>query len=289
MTEATDTFLDREPSAHQVPADSPANDYPTPIEPLEAVDEPRRATAAEQARTILAGDSVATLASLTSDGSPWASVVQYGVTDNGTPVLSVSRLALHGRNLAADARASIAVAAPVPEGQDPGDSGRVSIAGFVEEPVGEEREAAIAAYYAAVPTAEIYNDFGDFTLYVLRIETVRWVGGFGRMASTSAEVFAAAEPDPVAPHAEFAVKHLNEDHADSLLLMAQAFTGHTDATGATALRADRYGLDLGIVTPRGKTPARVPFAEPIDAPDGLRAATVELAKRARGDDSPSSH
>jgi putative heme iron utilization protein len=282
MTDAAETFLENELGAHQVPADSPANDYPIPIDPLVQTEEPRRATAAEQARTILAGASVATLASLTADGSPWASVVQYGLMDDGTPVLSVSKLALHGRNLAADQRASIAVAGPVPEGHDPGDSGRVSVAGHVEEPVGEERAAAERAYFKNVPTAEIYNDFGDFTLWVLRVETVRWVGGFGRMASSSPKAYREAEPDPVASHSEYAVKHLNEDHADALLAMARAFSGHTDATEATALRADRYGLDLGIVTPRGKTPARVPFAEPITEPSGLRAATVELTKRARG-------
>lgn len=284
MTELTETFLEREPSAHQVPADSPANDYPMPIDPLVAVDEPRRATAAEQARTILAGASVATLASLTSDGSPWASIVQYGLMEDGTPVLSVSRLALHGRNLAADQRASIAVAGPVPEGHDPGDSGRVSLAGRVEQPTGDEYAAAERAYFDAVPTAEIYNEFGDFTLWVLRVETVRWVGGFGRMASAPPKAYREAEPDPVAPQSDYAVKHMNEDHADALLAMAQAFSGHTDATAATALRADRYGMDLGVVTPRGKTPARVTFVEPISEPGGLRAATVALAKRARGEE-----
>ncbi|MBJ7355013.1 MAG: DUF2470 domain-containing protein [Thermoleophilaceae bacterium] len=281
MTETQQTFLPREPGAHQVPENSPANDYPTPIEPLEPVDEPPTASAAEQARTILANESVATLATLTDDGAPWASVVQYAVTDDGTPVLSLSTLALHGRNLARDPRASLAVAGPVPEGHDPGDSGRVSIAGVVDEPVGEERASAERAYFAAVPASEIYTEFGDFTLYVLRPATVRWVGGFGRMASTNPKQYREAEVDPTAKGADYAVRHMNEDHADALLLMARAFTGQTDATKATALRADRYGMDLGLETPRGKTPARVAFAEPVSDADGLRPAVVDLTKRAR--------
>jgi len=117
---------------------------------------------------------------------------------------------------------------------------------------------------------------------LLRVKTIRWVGGFGRMASTTVEEYAAAEPDPVAPHADYAVRHLNEDHADALLDMARAIAGHTDATAASCLRADRYGLDLDVATPRGRALARVGFAEPATAPDGLRPATVELAKRARG-------
>ncbi|MBI5311521.1 MAG: pyridoxamine 5'-phosphate oxidase family protein [Actinobacteria bacterium] len=275
-----DTFLDGSVNVHDVPADSPANDYPTPLDPLVPVDEPLRPSGAEQARTILAGASVGTLASLTADGSPWASVVQYAVMHDGTPVLSVSTLALHGRNLQADQRASLAVAAPVSEGRDPGDSGRVTVAGWVEEPEGEERERAEAAYYKAVPAAEIYNEFGDFNLWALRIERIRWVGGFGRMASAQPSAYAAAQPDPVADAASYAVRHMNEDHADALLAMARAFTGHTDAVAATALRADRYGLDLGVETPRGKTPARVNFLEPVVERDGLRKATVDLTKRA---------
>lgn len=103
------------------------------------------------------------------------------------------------------------------------------------------------------------------------------------MASCTVEDYAAAEPDPVARQADYAVRHLNEDHADALLEMARELAGHTDATSARCLRADRYGLDLGLETPRGNTDARVSFLEPATAPDGLRAATVALAKLARGE------
>ena len=132
-----------------------------------------------------------------------------------------------------------------------------------------------------VPSGDVYVDFGDFDLWVLGVERVRWVGGYGRMASASAEDYAAAGPDPVAPSAAGAVAHLNDDHADALLDMARALAGHPDATAATCTGADRYGLDLTVVTPRGVAPARVGFAEPCGAPGDLRGATVELARRAR--------
>lgn len=266
---------------HDVSDDSAAIDFPMPLDPLVAVDPARRPTAAEEARTIVAGTNVAVLASLTAAGDPWASVVTFGLLGDGTPVLCVSRLALHGRNLAEDQRASLAVSAAIGEADDPSDTGRVTLAGRVEEPAGDELEAARAAYHAAVRSGETFTDFGDFTFWVLRIDQVRWVGGFGRMASTDLERYRDAEPDPVAPSAAFAVKHLNEDHADALLDMARGIAGHTDATAAVCLRADRYGLDLDVRTPRGRALARVGFAEPATAPDGLRAATVELAKRSR--------
>lgn len=292
MAETTNTFVPRGKSGHQIPDDSALKETETVLTPLVEVEKPRTASAAEHARSILQGSNIGTLASLTSDGSPWASIVQYGTMDNGSPVIIVSTLALHGRNLAADKRASLAVAAPVPKGHDPGDSGRVTLAGVVEEPLGDEREEAKQAFFKEFPAAEAYAEFGDFAIYVLRVDKVRWVGGFGRMASATPADFATAEPDPVAKNADYAVEHMNEDHADALLAMARAFTGHTDTTEAKALRADRYGMDLGIVTPRGETMTRVAFTEPVDAPDGLRAATVDLARRARealGEPAPAAH
>jgi putative heme iron utilization protein len=267
---------------HAVPDGSTAADFALPIAPLTKAPPARRRTAAEEARTIVAGTAVGTLASLTSAGDPWASIVTYGLLDDGTPVLCVSRLALHGRNLADDQRASLAVSAAVGEGEDPSDAGRVTLAGRVEQPAGEELDAARAAYRSAVSSAEVFAEFGDFAFWLLRPERIRWVGGFGRMAGADPADYAAAKPDPVAPSAAFAVEHLNDDHADALLDMARAIAGHTDATAASCLRADRYGLDLDVRTPRGRALARVGFAKPATAPDGLRAATVELARRARG-------
>jgi hypothetical protein len=245
-------------------------------------DATRRRSPAEEARTIAAGANQGTLATLSADGHPWASFVTYGTLSDGSPVLCLSTLAEHGRNLHADPRASLAVAIPSPS-QDPLDTGRVTLAGSAQVPEGADAHAARAAHLAAVPGASTYIDYGDFTLWVLRVDRVRWVGGYGRMASADAAAYAAAEPDPVAGTATHAVAHLNDDHAGALLDMARALAGFTDATAARCTAADRYGLDLVVDTPRGRAETRVGFAEPVAAADGLRAATVELARRARAE------
>jgi putative heme iron utilization protein len=89
--------------------------------------------------------------------------------------------------------------------------------------------------------------------------------------------------DPVSRGAERAIDHLNDDHADALLEMAQALGGHPDATAARCLDADRTGLDLLAQTPAGETAVRVPYEEPIEEPAGLRKATVKLAQKARAE------
>ena len=247
--------------------------------PLTAVANSVRPSAAEEARTIAASTNTGTLATLTADGDPWASFVTYGLL-GGAPVLCVSNLAEHGRNLAADPRASIAIVAPQRE-SDPLASGRVTLAGVVEAPTGEERDAARDAHLTAVAAAKYYIDYTDFSLWVLRVRRVRWVGGYGRMDSATGEDYTAAAPDPVSPHADGAIVHLNNDHADALVAMAQAFGGYSDTTAATCTGADRYGLDLRVVTPRGIAYTRIGYASPIDSIDELRSATVELTHRAR--------
>lgn len=89
--------------------------------------------------------------------------------------------------------------------------------------------------------------------------------------------------DPVSAGAAYAIRHLNEDHADALLDMARALGGCPEATAARCTDADSTGLDLIATTPSGEVDVRVPYEEPIEAPQELREATVALARRARAE------
>ncbi|MCW3040707.1 MAG: hypothetical protein JWM31_2612, partial [Solirubrobacterales bacterium] len=111
------------PTDHGDPGDAPTLALPlTPVP-----DVPRRSPA-EEARTLTRMTNAGTLASLTADGDPWASFITYGALEDGSPVLCVSRLAEHGRNLHADPRASIAIVQPEAPA-DPLASARVTLAG----------------------------------------------------------------------------------------------------------------------------------------------------------------
>jgi putative heme iron utilization protein len=249
--------------------------------PLVATDPAPRLSAAEEARTLVAATNVAALATLTSDGDPWASLITYGVLDDGAPVLCLSRLAEHGRNVGGDPRASLVIS-QVDRPADPLAGARVTLAGRMERPADEASLAAArAAHLSAVPAASTYIDFSDFSLWILHIDRVRWVGGYGRMDSASGPAYAAARPDPVASGAGAAVAHLNADHVDALLEIAQALGGYPDATVATCSGLDRYGIDLALDTARGRAPARVAFSAPLTEGAQVRAASVELVRRAR--------
>ena len=254
-------------------------DAPSMAPPLTELADATRPSAAEEARTIAAATNMGTLASLTATGDPWASFVTYGLL-GGAPVLCVSHLAEHGRNLAADPRASIAVVAPGAE-SDPLASPRITLAGVVQRPVGAELEAARAAHVAAVPAAKYYIDYSDFSIWVLRVQRVRWVGGYGRMDSARADDYAAATADPLGPHAGGAIEHLNADHSPALRDMARVLGGYPDAESAVCTGVDRYGLDLKVSTGRGGAYTRVGFGRRLESVDELRSATVELVRQAR--------
>ena len=240
-----------------------------------------RRSAAEESRTILANATHGTLGSLSDDGTPWGSLVTFGVMDDGSPVFCLSTLAEHARNLEKNRQASLMVIDPFHTGEVLA-GGRVTLAGKVKRSDEHPDEAsARAAHLEAVPSAAMYADFNDFSFWILEVDRVRWVGGYGRMDSASSEEYSAAEPDPVQPQVPDAIAHLNADHPDALLIMAKAFSKYSDATEAKCTRADRYGLDLQVETPEGEKATRVSFTDRIDKPGGLRAATVDLARRSR--------
>ncbi len=266
-----------EAAAQPYEHDAPSETFATP-RPLVELPPARERTPAEEARTLAATNAHAALATLSEDGEPWASMVAYALLPDGSPVLCVSTLAEHGRNLRRDQRASLMISQRDVDG-DPLANGRVTLAGVVERVEGASKEEARAAYVARVPAAGLYAGFGDFSIYVLRVERVRWVGGYGRMDSADADSFRAAEPDPLAPSAADAVRGLNADQAEAMLEIAAGLGGHPDASAARCTGVDRYGLWLDVETPRGRGPARVGFDESIETAERLRAAVAELARR----------
>src|SRR2546430_8139969 len=68
-------------------------------------------TFAERVRTLLETERIGTLAthSVLHPGWPFASVMPYALTPDGSPLFLISGMALHTQNVIADARASLLV------------------------------------------------------------------------------------------------------------------------------------------------------------------------------------
>jgi len=238
-------------------------------------------THGERARTLAESIRTGTLCTLATDlaGAPYGSLVTYAM-DGPSPVFFISELAEHTKNLRADARASLLVAESG-EG-DPLAKGRVTLLGHAHGLSDRhERDVAHAAYLSAHPNAAYYIDYSDFAFWRLDVESVRYIGGYGRMSWIDVADWCAGQPDPIAPHASAIIDHMNADHADAMVTFCRAFTRATDTAAATMTGIDRYGFEMSAQTGRGPRPIRLPFPAPIATPDEARRAMVALVRRAR--------
>jgi putative heme iron utilization protein len=113
-------------------------------------------------------------------GAPYVSLVLLGRDSSPGPLLLLSELADHSKNLKADPSASLLLRAPAGKG-DPLAQARVTLQGRVERLPQSGREAAKEAFLARHPAAALYADFGDFAFYRLQIEKAHLVAGFGRI------------------------------------------------------------------------------------------------------------
>ncbi len=134
------------------------------------------------ARTVLASAATGALATLGSDGAPFASLVTLATDFDGAPLMLLSDLAEHTRNLKRDGRASLLVVAPGGEGGDPLAGARISLIGTVT--VHDDAEAR-RAFLAAHPEAERSAAFADFHLYRMTIGRAHLVAGFGRIVDVA--------------------------------------------------------------------------------------------------------
>jgi len=240
-------------------------------------DEP---TFAERARTLVEVERLGALATALTDrgGAPFGSLAPYGVDPMGQPILLISRLAVHTRNLAADPRASLLVAE-----RGDGDAlanARVTLVGRVAPVAADERAERRDEYLARHPQAQAWVDFADFAFHRLAVEAAYFVAGFGAMGWVEGDAYRGAAPDPLAVHADGILAHMNADHADALLLYCQAFAGVT-AERATMTAIDRLGLRVRAETGEGPRSLRIAFPRPAHTPNEARAVLVEMVRDAR--------
>ena len=272
-----------DPSAHNSPAVSTPNNFHaapsgTSQEPLYDPSLPTPSHA-ERARTLAESRKSGALSTLAVDpaGHPYGSLVTTALVE-GSPVFLISALAEHTRNLRQDARASLLLAEATDE--SPLALGRVTLLGRCE-PALDASSGVRDAYLEAHPDARYYVDYGDFSFFRLTVESLRYIGGFGRMSWVSAEDWYAAKPDPIAPFASGILEHMNADHKGAMDEYCRAFSKARDFDDVVMTGVDRYGFEVSVRTSEGTRPVRFAFSSPVDSPAAVRKEMVDLVKRAR--------
>ncbi len=140
------------------------------------------------ARDLLRRTPRASLATLTETGTPYASLVLAADDGAGTPLLLLSDLAEHAKNLKRDPRASLLVETAEPSG-DPLAAPRAT---FLGQALRIADPTAKAVFVARHPSAAAYANFKDFALYRFAIARIHLVAGFGRIDWISGDDYRTA-------------------------------------------------------------------------------------------------
>lgn len=229
-----------------------------------------RATAKKLMREGRSG-ALATL--MAGSGGPYCSLVNVATTVDGAPLLLLSKLALHTKNILADQRVSLMLDERR-EG-DPLEGSRIMLMGRCAK---MEDTSAPTAYMRRHPEAEAFVQFSDFAFYRIEIDKAHLVAGFGRIVDlrpqdiltdiSDAGALVEAEAD--------AIDHMNVDHADACRLYATKLLGAGDGEWRCV------GIDPdGIELQHGRAALRLPFPQRVAAPGPLRAVLKQLADRAK--------
>ena len=219
------------------------------------------------------GRSGALATLMPASGDPYCSLVNVATAADGAPLLLISRLAVHTKNILADPRVSLMIDERK-EG-DPLQGARVMLMGtaaVTDDPQARQR------YLTRQPEAEMFAGFGDFAFYRIALKGAHLVAGFGRIVDLTPEdiltpvedasELTTAEPDILA--------HMNADHAATCRLYATKLLGAADGAWR-CVGCDPEGLELQLE----RTALRLPFPQRVRALGPLRAVLKELADKAR--------
>ncbi|HEX3117360.1 MAG TPA: DUF2470 domain-containing protein [Bradyrhizobium sp.] len=229
------------------------------------------------ARSLLRRSRQGALATLmASSGDPYCSLVNVASHPDGSPILLISRLAVHTRNILGDSRVSLMLDERA--GGDPLEGSRIMLAGRAEEAAATDLELLRRRYLNAHPSAEAFVDFGDFSFFRIRPSGTHLVAGFGRILDLSPAQFLTDISDAGAllEAEQGAIDHMNSDHRDATGLYATRLLGAQPADWRCT-GCDPDGIDLQA----GATTLRLDFPERVTGPAELRRMLVRLADGAR--------
>ena len=203
-------------------------------------------------------------------GYPYGSVVPFVLDHQAQPMILVSRLAEHTRNMEADARTSLVV-------RDDGDEVQ---AGARLTLVGDAARIALdpvlrARFLRYQPQAQQLLDLGDFSFWHITPLTLRFIAGFGAVRWVSGSEFAPPLHALAQVEADI-VAHMNAGLADTLRAPCRGVLGR-EVNETVMLGVDCDGFDVRA------DGVRLRFDFPETAPDAesVRRAVVAMVEMGR--------
>lgn len=214
------------------------------------------------------------------EGYPFGSVVPYCTDYEGRPLILISRLAQHTRNLQTDPKLSLLVLDRDSRARgNVQTDARLTLVGEAMKVEDADIAHCAARYYRHFPDTLGYHTELDFEFYCLMVSTLRFIPGFGQACWLSGEQ--VLKPNPFKPDEEQRiVDHMNEDHQDALLHYHRSAPMQRDsATDVNVESVAMVAIDgEGIVLRVNDGLERIRFSRQVNTPAEARQILVEMAQ-----------
>mmetsp|Transcript_34011 Transcript_34011/g.37585 ORF Transcript_34011/g.37585 Transcript_34011/m.37585 type:complete len:361 (+) Transcript_34011:46-1128(+) len=228
------------------------------------------------------GFAVMSTNSKSDAGYPGGSVVGFAPDSNGEPLFIFSSMSSHTQDLNKDPKCSLTVTAKEFKGAA---DGRVNLMGTVEKLSDDELDTAREIYLKKHPGA-FWVTFGDFTWYRLKVEKIRFVGGFARAGSVKAAEYKEASPDSISEVGMFIAQHMNDDHQSATIAMVASEIEGMDVSEAVITSVDSLGMYVKCSrTPKSSDQPqqfklRIPFPRPAEDRKDVKNIIVQMTQSA---------
>jgi heme iron utilization protein len=226
-----------------------------------------------QVRNLLLSSDYGTLSSHSADcpGYPFASIVPVGFDDFNRPIILISRLAQHTRNIAENAKLSLFLSDAGQRGYDDVQTcARMTILAQAQRLNLDADANTVQRYCRFYEPAESYYKELDFDFYRLEPEKVRFIAGFGQIHWVGPDQLFTKNPLSFAVEAGI-VEHMNADHSDALIKYCQQAGLVVPKDSAPQMvGVDGYGFFQRL----GERVVRFDFNEPVTNSTEVRKALI---------------
>jgi putative heme iron utilization protein len=228
--------------------------------------------AAKQARALFQSQSNGVLSTHSNDlpGYPFGSITPYCLNGHGEPVILISTIAQHTRNIATNNKVSLICYDKQADDQQA--AGRIT---YIADAIPFDDKEMAERYYHFFPSSRDFHKTHDFNFYRLDLVRARYIGGFGQIYWLEKADFLKESPFSFQEESGM-IEHMNSDHTDAIQHYCDLFEITTQSDNPAVL----VGIDSeGFHLRTGSRIHRIAFEQEASNAIDVRKALVNLAQR----------
>ena len=205
------------------------------------------------------------------EGYPFGSITPYTLNPAGEPIILISNIAQHTRNIQNNPKVSLTIFDASAE--DTQANSRLTWIGDAETvPISDSESRR--RYLSYFPSSASYFEMHDFMLYRIKLVRARFIGGFGQIYWL--EPSSIIIGNPLSGVEADIIEHMNKDHRESLFNYCRVMKGIV-ANDVSMVGIDSEGFDLLA----DKRKIRFEFDTPVNTAEEARVMLVKLARSCR--------